>query len=164
MSSGDTGEDTKTLFQRTNDLADDFRAESKVGVEIASAIQRFNGAGDNAIGDQTKIIAYNKLLDPNSVVRESEFNRVGAAGGFEAEAQSLYNRFAQEGRLPAFILANLDEEVAKLSEMAERDFLPIFEFFRGRAEAFGIDPATVIRNPFQESGGLFDDLVPGDGR
>ncbi len=127
--------------------------------EISSAVARMNGAwedfqstGDknslNAI-DQALIISFNKMLDPGSVVRESEFARtptgqalIEQAKGFlpklERGGTGLTDTERQEIIRTANSLANAQIEEAN----------KVKAFFEQRGTEIGIDPKNIT--------GLFD--------
>lgn len=143
----DTGVDPDTVFNQTNALADDFAREAQVAVDVAAAVTRARSAGDNAVGDQTRIIALNKLLDPGSIVREGEFNRVGRAGGLEAQAQFFFSQM-KDGRLPQELRRALDTEIASQARAASEALAPTIARFNERATSFGLNPAQVTFDPF----------------
>ncbi len=145
------GADPELVFNQTNALADDFRNEASVVIDVAAAVARARAAGDNAVGDQTKIIALNKLLDPGSIVREGEFNRVGQAGGLARQAEFFFNKL-KDGRLADELRRELDAEIDAQAQEAEQNFAPTMDRFRARAEGFGLDPTQVVFNPFGVSG------------
>jgi hypothetical protein len=139
-------------FDQANALADDFWREAQIPVDVASAVMRARAAGDTPIGDQTKIIALNKLLDPGSIVREGEFNRVGQAGGLSVRAQFYYEQM-KDGRLPETLRAALEEEIDSQARVAAEAFGPTMARYRQRAEAFGLDPSQIVFDPFAGAGG-----------
>ena len=141
------GIDQNKVFDQTNALADDFAREAQVAVDVAAAVTRAQSAGDNAVGDQTRIIALNKLLDPGSIVREGEFNRVGRAGGLEAQAQFFFSQM-KDGRLPPELRASLDAEIASQARAASQALAPTIARFNERATSFGLNPAQVTFDPF----------------
>lgn len=133
-----------------NQISDDFRQDSALAQELAASLARGRRAGNNAVGDQTRIIVLNKMLDPGSVVRQSEFARVGEAGGFEGRAQFFFNQLTEQGRLPDFLREQIDQEIENLAAVQARTFrrqtIPRFE---QRARQAGIDPSLVVFDPFE---------------
>ena len=142
--------DRQFIADQTNALADDFFREATTSIDVAAAVTRFRAAGDNAIGDQTRIIALNKLLDPGSIVREGEFNRVGQAGDLTDRAQFFFNRIGADGRLPSELSTSLDAEIEAQAAAAEAQFALTVERFRVRGEALGINAIElgIVFNPF----------------
>lgn len=85
-------------FENTAKLGEMFKSEPiyKAHQEINQAYQQVNAALDknNAAGDLAASIKINKLLDPNSVVRESEVATVANATGLLPKLQNYANKVA----------------------------------------------------------------------
>jgi hypothetical protein len=83
-------------FENTAKLGEMFKSEPiyKTHQEINQAYQQVNAALDknNAAGDLAASIKINKLLDPNSVVRESEVATVANATGLLPKLQNYANK------------------------------------------------------------------------
>lgn len=83
-------------FENTAKLGEMFKSEPiyKTHQEINQAYQQVNTALDknNAAGDLAASIKINKLLDPNSVVRESEVATVANATGLLPKLQNYANK------------------------------------------------------------------------
>ena len=147
-----------TIFKRTDKLADDFRSETKdLQGSLRLGADSLEAPEDDPAAQQTLVIALNKLLDPGSVVRQSEFARVQEIGGFRAEAQTFANRLAREGQLPPEVEQSLRDEISRLLEAKQADLGQIAEQFKERAQAFGINPEFVVRRGLQEDVGLMDE-------
>jgi hypothetical protein len=103
-------------------------------------------AGDAAAGAQAVLVTFQKILDPTSVVRESEYARSGAGQSLINRIQGAYERLAQGGagvpvaELAAF--ANLAREfVRRQNESA----METKEQIDRIAESFGLDPTLITR-------------------
>lgn len=139
---------TDDYLRRLNQIGDDFRIDARNAATIAAFYRNALAAQDNAVGDLTLIMSINKLLDPEGVVREGEFDRVARAGG-------LYDRFAgviektKDGRIPAPIRAQVMQEIRNLAEESraifESQVLPIY---LRQTEIAEINPEDVLYNPF----------------
>lgn len=140
-----TGE--KEGFDRTNTLADDFFAQTTEARAVADAVRRAQGAGDSAVGDQTKIVVLNNLLDPAAQVRPDDIERVGGAGGLNERAQRYFNQI-RNGRLPTKVAQEIDAEILSLARAARDSFAPVVERFNERATSFGVDPKRVTQDWF----------------
>jgi hypothetical protein len=66
-------------FQMGNSLRDDYRAVSGEFKAIQDAYQRISSVPESPAGDLSMLYSYVKLLDPGSVVRESEFATAATA-------------------------------------------------------------------------------------
>ncbi len=141
-------ERSRETFSQENMLADDFYTQTTVSREVADAVRRAQAAGDTAVGDQTRIIALNKLLDPGSVVREAEFERVGSAGGLSDRAQWFFNQL-KDGRLPANLRNAIDAEVRAQATTARDAFAPVLGRFQYRAQQYGLEPKRIVQDWFE---------------
>lgn len=142
-----TSEEAEQAFSRTDRLADDYYREATPFIEMARAARAAKAAGNTAVGDQTRIIALNKLLDPQSIVREGEFDRVGQAGGLASRAQWYYQQL-KEGRLPDDLRAAIDAEIDAQLATTSGAIRPVMDRFRHRATAARVDPTSVVFDPF----------------
>lgn len=150
MSEAELRAATKDKFQMANTLRDDFRADAggfQEGVQLAQAALQ---GPANAAGDQTLVIAFNKLLDPASVVREGEFDRVAQIGGYQAQAQRFANRILSDGQLSADSREQLKSEVARLEAQRAEELQRVVEQTTKTAQDFQINPDHVIRADLQQ--------------
>lgn len=146
------------VFKRTDKLADDFRSETgNLQESLILAEQAAGAPSQDPAAQQTLVIALNKLLDPGSVVRQSEFARVQEIGGFAAEAQTFANRLAEEGQLPPSVENRIRDEIARLRQVNQAKLREIAGQFRDRAESAGVNPDFVVRQGLQEDVGLRDE-------
>ncbi len=148
-------------FGQTNALADDFRSETSALQDSLRLGQTATSAPADAAGDQTMVIAFNKLLDPTSVVREGEFDRVAAIGGFQARAQRFANEIAKDGRLSDQSRAALKAEVERMLQVNTQQLHQIAEQYIERANSVGVNPDFVVRRGIQpgaSTGGRQDQL------
>jgi len=112
----------------------------------------FNKSGNNpkaisAISQQSLIILLNKFLDPTSVVREGEFNRVVEAQGLEARARNYVARI-MEGKPLDVSAINQIADLAKLYERAaDTKIRQYANEYATVAETRGLDVGSIITNP-----------------
>ncbi len=135
----------------------DTKPEIKEGSKIFSSLDRMNAAWDdfasdpgkavskNAL-DQALVITFNKMLDPGSVVRESEFARTPEGQALMTQLQGFQEKIKEGG----VGLTNPErEEIVRmaniLGEGQLRSVQQIEEFFRGEATKAGLDPTSVVR-------------------
>lgn len=150
LSPSELRERQNTIFSRTDKLADDFRSETsglQGALRLAEAAEE--APSQDPAAQQTLVIALNKLLDPTSVVRQSEFARVQEIGGFTAEAQTLANRLMEEGQLPPEVEKRIRDEIARLAKQKEAQLRDVAEQYVDRAEQFGVNPRYVVRRGLQ---------------
>lgn len=82
-------------------LAKDFEAESKDFKTRVDAYNQIVASAENpsAAGDLSLIFGYMKMLDPNSVVRETEFANAENAAGVPERVRAQYNKALNGQRL-----------------------------------------------------------------
>lgn len=130
-----------------NTLRDDAsNAYSELGQmkDAYGNIQTFyNNPG--SVSDKALVVAFAKILDPTSVVREGESAAIANAGSLtEGMRQMLLNTLAGGGNLPPEIrteILNLAEKLytSKLPSVEQR-----IEMLRRTATAAGIDPTLIF--------------------
>ena len=95
---GDSGKEslkeTNTMRNEFLSLTKDYRIVKTAYANIQSAAKADNGAGDMSM-----LYSYVKLLDPNSVVRESEFAAAATSGSFGDRMQGAVSRVLSGARL-----------------------------------------------------------------
>lgn len=88
-------------LKREDKLRTEFTNRSKEFVKIKDSIARVRASGKDpsAAGDLSLIFNFMKVLDPASVVRESEFATAQNAGSIPDRTRGLYNRVVSGERL-----------------------------------------------------------------
>ena len=111
------------------------------------------GRRPNAIEQQSMIVLLNKFLDPTSVVREGEFNRVAQAQGLVARAQNLYDRVAA-GEPMSNQLVNDVRNMSKLYEQAASGKIrQVGDLYSDKARRRNLNPENVVVNPYYQHAG-----------
>lgn len=106
-----------------------------------------NPSAIDAISQQSIVILLNKFLDPTSVVREGEFDRVIKAQGLEARARNFIDRIA-EGKPLDVSAINQIADLAKLYERAaDAKIRQYANEYATIAENRKLDVGSVITNP-----------------
>ncbi len=106
---------------------------------IAAAVQEPSPAGDLAL-----MFNYMKMLDPGSVVRESEFAQVAATGSFGQRMQAAAERFLRGERLTDEQREDFRERSELLMRAQARSQLNLEQQFRAIAQRAGINPDDVV--------------------
>lgn len=121
---------------------------------------RQSAALDTGAGDMGLIYGYMKMLDPGSVVRESEFATAAASGSYGEQIQGFVNRILTGERLTPELRRQFEESAAKLYEEAAGNLSDINTQFGERAGRYGVDPTSFIRAPetYKPLGNLADPL------
>ena len=119
--------------------------EVKEFKKLNSALGRVLASKDDAAGDLSMLFSYMKILDPLSVVRESEFREAAKAGSLPERLKAKIGswtvgtrltgtqrkRFKDQAKL--IVKRNHDKNVAKTSAK-----------FSAMAEQQGLDPSNVV--------------------
>ena len=136
-------------FERENKLSDDFRAESKDYLTVRDSFSRIQQTGKQATpaGDLSMVFNYMKMLDPGSVVRESEFRQAATAKpllervGLSWDAlQTLWqgNKLTPQQRQDFF------NQAQGLYDSALEDHTNTAGVYRQRAARAGLNPENVV--------------------
>jgi hypothetical protein len=86
--------------KQENILRDEFNALTKDFRTVQDAYSKIESTSQTGAGDMSMLYSYVKLLDPGSVVRESEFATAAASGSFGESVQGAVQRLATGERLP----------------------------------------------------------------
>lgn len=97
-----------------------------------------------ATGDQVLITALNKLVDPNSVVREAEYNRTGADLPLFTRWESTIRRLATGGRIEPNARATLMDIMRQMDERMRENAQIERDNIAYRASQYGVDPKMVL--------------------
>jgi len=129
-------------------LADDYRTESKGFAETSTAMKKVFGAIDTADKNPGAALAagtaFMKLLDPNSVVRESELGMALNASGWFDRATNVANTL-QNGRImTSEQQKNLRKAAQDLFEEAKKAQLEVDAAYKNRAKGYGLDAGRII--------------------
>lgn len=118
---------------------------------IANAMENVRAAATtpDAAGDLSLIFAYMKMLDPNSVVRETEFANAQNAAGIPDQVRNLWNRALSGERLNPNQRTQFLQRATQLGESSRKQLMQQNARYSAVAKAQGVDPEMVIYDPFQ---------------
>jgi hypothetical protein len=155
----------KTGFDQVGNLRKEFYALKPV-VEYQQVVRQFASAlktSPDAAGDQALITSYAKMLDPGSVVRESEFDTTAQADGALGRTLARLRReFDMDGggRLSPEGRTRLRREMRNLMGRYEDAYRQQRQQYEGLAQSYGFDPLQVVGpdfgEPYQEAIEAFD--------
>lgn len=146
--------------QTEKDLRDEFRALSKDFLTIRDSYNRIEKVGrkSSAAGDLALIFNYMKMLDPGSVVRESEFANAQNAASVPERVRGQWNRALNGERLSDKTRQDFLERAQDLHQAQVASHGRLEGQYRGLAERAGVNPENVtidLKLPEAErSGGL----------
>ena len=143
-------------FQQANALRDEFTATAKDFRTIQDAYAKIKeaAAGESGAGDMSMLYAYVRMLDPGSVVRESEFAMAAQSGSLGERVQGAVNKILSGERLPPTLRESFLSEAQKIYGTQRKQYGSIKDQYTKLAQRWGIKPEDVVVN-FER-----DDLMP----
>ena len=142
--------DTQQRFQAITTLTNEFTkldANAKVRREqlrlMETALGRFD---QDPVGAVEGIrVTFEKILDPESVVREAEYARQTNGLSFGEKLQGLWQKYVSGGGdIPKPVLAEMVETARAFEKNMDGANALELDRIRRRAEAFGLDPSLVL--------------------
>ena len=129
-------------------LADDFENASKDFFKVRDSYNRVLASAQDpsAAGDLSLIFNYMKTLDPNSVVRESEFATAQNSAGVPEIVRAKYNKVISGERLSDATRADFVDRSKKLFDVQLKQQQEVSKTYSNRAEKFGIPSDFVVRD------------------
>jgi hypothetical protein len=119
--------------------------------KIQTIAQNYNSTGPNAAqnfgpSDTALIFNFMKILDPTSVVRESEFATAANSGGVPQAIQAEYNRVLKGGVLSPTMRNEFIRTSKQLYEASKKSYDQNNQTYRNLATSLGVDPNNVVLN------------------
>lgn len=146
-------------------LQDDYRTESKGWAETATAMKKVLGSIETADKNPGAALAagtgFMKLLDPTSVVRESELGMALNASGWFDRATHIANTLQNGKTMTPQQKANLRSAAQDLFEEAKKAQLEVDRAYQKRAKDYGLDPARIIVDRGQSAPAASAPAAPG---
>jgi hypothetical protein len=127
-------------------LRDDYRSESKEFVNVRNAFGRILSVEPTAAGDLSLIFNYMKMLDPGSVVRESEYENAAQSGAFGERVKAAYLRYKSGERLTESMRKDFKTQANNLYQTQSDNQSYVMEEFKNLAEEYGMKPSRIVQN------------------
>lgn len=149
----------------TADLRKEFRTNNKDYYTMGDAFAKINKNYQNpsAAGDLSLIFNYMKMLDPQSVVRESEFANAEKArawfdsAGVPTSVRLAYGKAKEGTKLTADQRKDFYDKAGELYQAQRERFGNEAAYYSDIARASNIDPRYVVSDPYNfESKGRED--------
>jgi len=136
-----TGKPTQenTLRDEYNSLTAPFRT-------VQDAYSKITNVANTGAGDMSLLYSYVKMLDPGSVVRESEFATAAASGSFGERVQGAMQRVMSGQRLPDTLRKDFIVEAKNIYTQQNKAAKRLEDQYTGIAERNGLNPKNVIVN------------------
>lgn len=152
-------EQDKINYTREKDLRGEFSKETKTFVDINDAYGRIqaSSADPTPAGDLSLIFNYMKMLDPGSVVRESEFATAENAASVPERVRKVYNKMISGEKLTHKQRTDFIDRAGKLYNKSLEGFNKRRAVYEDLAKGYGVDPtkATFSR-------GIHDQYAPNE--
>lgn len=139
--------------KQTKDLREELQATGKI-TQIVGATPP--GQKPDAITQQSLVILLNKFLDPGSVVREGEFDRVVKAQGLEGRARNLADRVLKGQPLDANTIGQINGLAQLYQQAATQKIQTIANNYSDIAKKRKLDVGSVISDPRFRGGNVVD--------
>jgi len=142
----------KVGFERADKLRDEVNKQSADYDKVESAVEKVIISGsktqEEATGadDLALLFGYMKLLDPGSVVRESEFRQAQTTSGIPDAILALRDQILQGTKLTPVQRTRFVDAAKDLFTVYTRQQRKIEDFYTDRAIGFGVDPSDVVRS------------------
>jgi hypothetical protein len=129
-----------TVFRKEFDaLSKDFRVSRDSFNRVIASADDPSAAGDLAL-----IFNFMKVLDPGSVVRESEFANAAASGAFGERVKAAAAKIFSGERLSPVVRADFVNRAGKLFAAQEKTQKSLIGRYTGLSKRFKVDPQDVI--------------------
>jgi len=131
-------------------IADDYRAQSKGFKEVADAYKTINATLDKSTTSAAATLAgatkFMKLLDPGSVVRESELGMALAATGVFDRATNYVNTLQHGKVLTPSQAADFKKITEQIYGAAQAGQKQIDESYKQQAKTYGLRPEMIVQD------------------
>lgn len=129
-----------------NALRDDFRQDSKAYVTIRDSWKRLQSVAQepSAAGDLALLFNYMKILDPGSVVRESEFANAETAASIPERIRGQWERVRSGQRLAPEVRDDFVQQASNLVQAQEGLQRRLESQYGSIAQRSGIRPEDVV--------------------
>ena len=138
-------------FGRENTLRSTYLDKTKDYTGIAQAFTKVEAAAKDpsAAGDLSLIFGYMKILDPASVVRETEFANAQNAAGVPDQIRNLWNRALRGERLNENQRDDFVNSAKKLVVSQKGQLDNLNKQYIDIATAYNLDPTKIVVDPFK---------------
>lgn len=117
-----------------------------------AALNRIEASNDGtAAGDLALIFNYMKMLDPASVVRESEFATAQNAAGVPERVRNTYNRLMEGERLSQAQRENFSDQARSIYERAKGSFEQAVQPYLDLGEQSNLSQRQILGEGYFES-------------
>jgi hypothetical protein len=141
-----------TTFDRSKKIRDRHDKLSGEFIKVRDSFDRVRESEQTAAGDIALIFNYMKMLDPGSVVRESEFATAQNAGGIDDRVWNSYNRLLTGERLNPKQRKEFESQAEKLFDVAGVRNKSLIRETISLGKQFGVTESNIFGNQPQTQG------------
>ena len=138
-----TYKDLNQLNSAEAALRKEFTKDTQDFEKIQQFKKQITNAPNTGAGALSAVFGFMKLLDPASVVRESEYASAQNAGGVPARLRSIYNR-ALKGGMGEELMAEFRAEAERIYSDRLKRYNRRYKRYEGIAKRRGMDPLNVL--------------------
>jgi hypothetical protein len=120
------------------------RTEDLAAAERNFQVIQVSAADDSGAGDIALVTSFMKMLDPGSVVRETEFATAANAGGLLARLRSLATKVENGQFLSADQRADFQRLAGQYLKAARDQEGPVRKSYQAIIENYGLNPVNVF--------------------
>lgn len=137
-----------SLSEKYQDKLKDYNTVRQNFATMVESLNHAMAAKDEtskAAADQALVTAYNKMLDPTSVVREAEYDRTGDAQAITDKFRGLVEKIQQGG---AGLTDENRKDAVKMAQRVmgavQKKYQSTRKYYKDIAERFGMDSSIII--------------------
>lgn len=148
------GVDPEKLYNRATGLRKEFIQQSDTFVKVRDSYNRVEASAQDptAAGDLALVFNYMKILDPGSVVRESEFANAAASGGWGERLQAAARKIIAGERLSDEMRADFLNRARMLFKKQKNSQKKLISEYRSKAGKYKVPRDWVIVDYFTPGG------------
>ncbi len=135
---------SQVIFEKENKLRDEFTNTTKDFRVVQDAYSKIKKTSGTGAGDMSMLYQYVKLLDPGSVVRESEFASAAAAGSYGERVAGAVKGIVEGGRLNPSLRAEFINEADRIFSGQQEGYDRIKNTYTDLAKRNGLDVKNVV--------------------
>jgi len=137
-------QDPSKVFDKSTKLRKEYTALTKDFRTVQDSFNKLKSTSPSGAGDLSMLFAYMKILDPGSVVRESEFASAASAGGLGEKLQNAVKRIQEGGWLGPELRQEFIDEATNVYKAQQQSYEQIRGQYTGLAERSGLKPIDVL--------------------
>lgn len=131
-------------FKFENSLRDEFTTTTKDFRNVQDAYSKIKKTTSTGAGDMSMLYQFVKLLDPGSVVRESEFATAAASGSLGERIQGAYKSISQGGRMPESLRNEFIAEAENIYNGQKEGYDRSIETYKGLAQRNNLNADNIV--------------------